>query len=270
MPTTTKLILNSANRTSGTPEKCRYILRSPGIQAISYQVKKVEIPHSFYNITNNNNIINWNDNAGINITSTLTNGNYSVDELLTHMGTVMTSGSTGAETYTASKNSITKKLSITNNLGITFSIDWSATDETKQLAYDLGYYPTPHIEDNGRPLPIGITGQSTHSANNSYWIGAPKNILIKSNLANRAKKPACNTLAKGGGSSNILEQVLVNTVSGQITTVEFINPTVVPIRSNLSIYDIDFELLDENFELLNLNGMDWSIHIEFTLPDEND
>jgi hypothetical protein len=270
--TTTKLILNSANRSSGKPHCCRFVLKNPGLKAVSYQVKKVEIPHSFYNITDRNNVINWDDDTGTNQISTLTNGNYTVDELLTHVGAVMTADTladTGTASYTLSKDVNTKKISITNNLLANFDINWGATEVTKQLAYDLGFYPTPSAEDQGRPEPVAVNAQSTHTANNSYWIGAPKNILIKSSLANRAFKPACTTLAKGGGVVDILEQVLVDTVAGEITTKEFINPVRVPINPHNTIFELDFELLDQDLNLLDLNGREWSIQILFELEKPN-
>lgn len=269
--TQTKIILNSANRTSGTAHKCRFVLKNPGIRAKNFYVSKIEIPHSFYNITNRNNKIYWTDDTSTAQISTLTNGNYTIDELLTHIGSVMTTDTladTGTATYSASKNINTKKITITNNLLANFSIEWGTNDTTKQLAYDLGFYPTPSAEDTGRPTPITLSGAATYTANNSYWIGSPKNILISSNLANRAFKPACVSLAKGGGTSNILEQLLVDSVAGQITTREFINPISVPINPSNTIFDLDFELLDQEFNSLDLNGREWSIHIVFDLADD--
>lgn len=266
--TTTKLILNSANRSGGTPHKCRFVLRSPGLNATSYQVKKIEIPHSFYNITNLNNTIVWTDDAANDITSTLTNGNYSIDELLTHIGNVMTTDTLangGTASYTATKDTNTKKITITNNLGANFDIDWATNSITQQLAYDLGFYPTPSDEDTTRPTPVNVSATSSHLANNSYWIGSPKNILIKSSLASRAFKPACNTLAKGGGQIAILEQLLVNTVAGEITTQEFVNPDKVQMTAHNTLYELDFELLDQDLNPLDLNGREWSIHIVFEL-----
>lgn len=266
MPTT-KLILNSANRTSGTSQKCKFVLRTPGILATSYQVKKIEVPHSFYNITNLNNKIVWVDDAANSLTTTLTNGNYSISDLLTHIGTVMTASTVGAggtASYSLTADNNTKKITITNNLLANFSIDFGASNITKQLAYDLGFFPTPTQQDCCRPTPIELTGSNAYTANNVYWIGSPKNILIKSNLASRNYKPACNTLAKNGGQIGILEQLLVNTLSGEITTQEFANPDMIKI-SPRPIFELDFELLDQELNQLDLNGREWSIHIVFDL-----
>ena len=80
MPST-KLILNSANRTTGKPHCCTFILKSPGINATSYRVKKIEIPHSFYNITNLNNKLDWDDDTATNFISTLTNGKFRISSI---------------------------------------------------------------------------------------------------------------------------------------------------------------------------------------------
>lgn len=270
MPTTTKLILNSANRTYGKPHSCTFVLKGTGIHATSYQVKKIEIPHSFYNITDLNNKIYWTDDTSTAQISTLTNGNYSIDDLLTHIGNVMTTDTladTGTASYTATRNNTTKKITFTNNLLANFSIEWGTNSITKKLAYDLGFYPSPSSEDFGRPDPVTVSGSSSYTGNNSYWIGTPKNILIKSNLGNRAFKAPCVTLAKGGGTSNILEQVLVNTIAGEITTQEFINPVKVPMTPHNALYEISLELVDEDFNILDLNGREWSIQILFELAD---
>lgn len=258
---TTKLILNTAERTSGKSHCCSFILANPGIQFSAYETVKIEIPHSFYNITTANNIINWDDDTATNQITTLTPGNYSTDELLTHIGAVMTADTladTGTASYSASRNTITDKITITNNLLQNFDINWSTNAVTKQLAIDLGFFPIPTQEDRGKPVPIDVNASSAHVANNVYWVGKPKNINIKSNLAQLSKAQPSFVVQKGGGSFNILEQILVPTVSGEITTWEPTRPVVVPIRDKL-IFEITLELLDENFDLLDLNGQDFNV-----------
>jgi hypothetical protein len=261
MSLTTKLVLNTAVRTSGKSHCCSFILPNPGIRFSAYEVVKIEIPHSFYNITDANNIIEWVDDTTTSLTSTLTNGNYSTDELLTHIGAVMTASTlaaTGTASYSATRDTITDKISFTNNLLANFDINWSTSAITQRLATDLGFFPTPSQEDRGKPTPVDTTGASTHTANNVYWVGKPKNINIKSNLAQLSKAQPSFVVQKGGGSFNILEQILVPTVSGEITTWEPRRPVVVPIRDKL-IFEITLELLDENFDLLDLNGQDWNV-----------
>lgn len=258
---TTKLILNSNQRTSGKSHCCTFILQNPGIRAKAYEVLKVEVPHSFYNITAANDTIEWTDDTASALTSTLTHGNYSTDELLTHIGTVMTADTIaggGTASYTMTKNTITKKITVTNNLGANFSIEWGTNAVTKQLAWDLGFFPTPSQEDRGKPDPITLTGAGTYTSNNQYWIGTPKNINIKSNLAQLSRSPPAITVMKGGGVFSILDQMLVSTTAGEITVYEPAKTVKVPISNNM-IFDLTFELLDGDFNGLDLNGRDWSI-----------
>lgn len=260
---TTKLILNSSQRSSGTPQKCSYTLKNPGIRAKAYEVLKIEIPHSFYNITDNNNKIFWTDDTSTAQESTLTNGNYSIDELLTHIASVMTTDTladTGTASYLVTKDDNTNKITITNNLAANFSIEWSTNSITQQLAYDLGFFPTPSSEDTGRPTIIDLTGTNSYTANNQYWIGTPKNINVKSNLAQMAIKQPSITILKDGGIFNILDQILVPTVAGEITTYEPQRSIVVPM-SEQTIFELNFELLDDDFNCLDLNGREWSIVI---------
>lgn len=257
---TTKLILNSAQRTSGTSHKCSYTLTNPGIRADAYEVLKIEIPHSFYNITDANNTIAWVDELSASLTTTLTNGNYSTTELLTHIAAEMNSDATGVAVYTVTTNNNTKKIFIANDTVANFSINWATNDVTKQLAWDLGFYPTQTDEDRGRQDPVNLTGAATYTSSNQYWIGTPKNINIKSNLAQMARRPAAFTVMKGGGVFNILDQMLVTTVAGEITVYEPSKTVKVPISNNM-IFEITFELLDNDFEPLDLNGRDWSISL---------
>lgn len=257
----TQLILNSSQRTSGTPQNPTWVLRNPGIRMDAYEVHRVNISHSFYNITQNNNVIYWTDDTSTAQVSTLTVGNYSIDELLMHIGDVMTADTladTGTASYSATKNTNSNKITITNNLLANFSIEWSTDAVSKQLACDLGFFPTPHIEDRNKPDPIDLTGDSAYTANNAYWVGRPRTINIKSNLAQMGIRPACNSVLKDGGLFNILTQVLVPTVSGEIITYNADYRVKVPVSGNM-IFEITMELLDEQFKQLDLNGIDWQI-----------
>lgn len=261
MSSTTKLILNSAQRTYGKSHCCGYVLKNPGIRADAYELLKVEVPHTFYNITDANNSIEWTDDTATALTTTLTNGNYSTSELLTHIGAAMTASTlaaTGTASYTMTKGDNSNKITTTNNLLQNFSIEWGTNAITKQLACDLGYFPTQSQEDRGKPVPITLSGANSYTAANQYWIGTPKNINIKSNLSQMSLRPPAITVNKNGGVFNILDQMLVQTVAGEITVYEPSARVKVPINTNM-IFDINFELLDGDFNALDLNGRDWSI-----------
>lgn len=256
-----RLLLNSRNRFKGKPECPTFTLNNMGVQCKSFFVSKVEIPHSFYNITSANNILYWTDDTGTSQISTLTVGNYTTSELVNHMSDVMTTDTladTGTATYTVSANGITKKITITNNLNANFSIEWSSCEI---LARMLGFSNSPMGSDFGLPNVVDNSGNYIYNANNQYWIGSPKNILIKSSLMNSALVSSIvNTSAHESGSFGIIEQVLVDTVAGEITVYEPSFPVDIPCRDD-TISVISFELLDENLNKLDLNGRDWSITI---------
>ena len=265
---TKRLTINSKDRTFGTSSNFRKIFTQPGIRARAYQVLKIEIPHTFFNITSNNDTLYWTDDTSTAQVSSLTHGNYTTTEFLDHLGTVMTTDTladTGTATYTASVNTITGKITITNNLLANFSIEWSTDTVSQRLAYDLGFTPVQNIGDVGAPVVVDSTGAATYTANNTYWIGVPKNINIKSNLTRYALTNSNVATARGGGTFDILEQVLVNTVEGDITVYEPQYPIIVPMSLN-NIFELDFQLLDSEYNGLDLNGRDWNIIINFHDP----
>lgn len=247
-----KLILFSQNRTLGSENQPTFIFSNPPLQADSFYVRKVSIPNSVYNVNVYNNTLELLDGVTY-VTATIPVGNYQTDELLTEIGTQLTAvGATG--TYSATRDVNTSLVSITNSLGITFTLGWDQNDVTKQMAYDLGFYPATSVSDTGKPQPVATSG-TTHTANNVYWISPVKTINIQSNLTSKGQ-PAYTTR----GWENIIESVQTASSYGQMITVEYENPIVVPLATK-NITDIRFKLLDENLKPIDLNGRDWVIEL---------
>jgi hypothetical protein len=260
----TRLIFNSVQRTSGRPAKCNYKLPQPGIRGTGFSIDRIEVPHVFLNVNSLNNTIQWTDDVSNVITSTLTSGNYTIDELMSHMASVMTTatlgnGGTASYLVTLDNGTISNKINITNNLGANFSIEWSTNSVTQQLAYDLGFSPVNADTDIGRPSIVDSTGASSYTANNQFWIGQPKTINIKSSLAQYCLIPPAISVLRNGGRFNIIDQMLVPTVPSEITTYYPNFEKVFPMSLDTVISEVSFELLDDEFQTLDLQGREWTI-----------
>jgi len=140
------------------------------------------IPKSEYVINSNNNVIYFSENGGSEISATISEGNYTIDELVTEIGTVMTNASAisgSSWTYTASVNSKTNKITITSgNPANLFELyfnggteKYSNTERTVYKQYSVGTV-------------IGFTktdlsGTYTYTGTNQYNLNGETYILLK-------------------------------------------------------------------------------------------
>lgn len=92
-----------------------------------------------YNVDNTNNKISITTPGPVTTVVTLTNGGYTMTNLLTEIATQL---STAPGTYTATYSANTKKITITETAGPTaFILNWSASPATQLLARMLGWDP---------------------------------------------------------------------------------------------------------------------------------
>lgn len=252
-----RLILNSNQRTRGTAENPTFVLQT-GIQANSCYVRSVNIPNVFYNINDNNNLINV-DFTELSTTDTdiqLTNGSYNTTQLMNHISAQITAGATGTN-YLASYSNITHKISLTSTES--FIVNWDKNAKTKQLANDLGFYPS-NVSSDGKQEPVATTGTS-HTANHVYWIQPIKTLYIQSSLCNHSSA----TATRSGSGFNILETVHTDTAFGESIVKSYDSLYLHNMNQSTTITEIDFKLLDENLNPLYLNGRDWMIELVFNV-----
>jgi hypothetical protein len=290
---TTKVIFNSAKRYAGTNQEPRFILPNVGIPAKSCYVSKISIPHTFYNIGTrsdpnytwgpNNSKINWIDSIGGVLTSIISQGNYSIDELLAAIGTSMTTSATDGLTYTATKNTITNKVTITNSGPTNFQLKWSDStvtfekdSEVRNLAKMLGFTnqetPDDFFGDDNKIN--DLSGAATYTGENVYFIGFTKNIYIKSNLISKSREHQSiayfNNLTLNGGAiidtgkNDVLVQVPVTGTYGDyITHTPQPGYEAITLDNRSSVTEVNFSLEDDNFNILGLNGQPWVCEVVF-------
>lgn len=271
----TKFIFDSNQRYSGTNTNCTFVIPSPIPLTKSFEISNIEIPHTFYNITSNNNTIRWQDNTPTNNTSTIPAGNYTIDTLLTEIGTQMTADTSDGLTYTATKNDTTKRITITNSGPSNFNLTWDHNTATLNLAKILGFLLSEGQEEfYGDANISGVfpSASSSYTGGNNYFIAWPRNIYIKSNLGYKTKEHISKALRISSGTANIsssqyniIRKIPVETIYGD-TIVEKpqLNTEIYQLKSN-SVSQIDFQLLDDNLDEIDLHGQSWSIELIFHL-----
>lgn len=270
----TKYIFDSGKRYSGTNSDCNFIIPAPILMAKAFEISHMEIPHTFFNINSTNNVIRWQDGMATNQTSTIPAGNYTIDTLLTEIGTQMTADTSDGLTYTATKNDTTKKITIDNGDPGNFELDWDFSDATLNLAKILGFTLTEGAEEFYGDF--GVAGafpssSSSYTGSHNYWVGFPRNIYVRSNLGFKTKEHVSRAITVNSTNSNIdqaqygiIRKIPLNTTYGDtIIDSPQLNTEIYQFRSIGQISNVSFELLDDNFNQIDLNGQSWSCELIF-------
>lgn len=96
--------------------------------AVALSVENVAFHHTQYIVRSGNNTLVWQENGvGTDITSTLTAGVYTADEIATEVQTQMNADTLNAYVYTVTYNDNTKKLEISTTIPDTFAITTNST-----------------------------------------------------------------------------------------------------------------------------------------------
>lgn len=232
------LFLDSKNRTSGTIENFSIVLNQPINKIVQVEIISAEIPFTFYIVNATNNTLCWSDNLLNTYSANLSIGNWTVTDFVTMMQSNMNAVMPG---FTITYNKQTFKLTIANPTA--FTLDMSNISGTTTCA-NL----------------IGMTGSTAFSTNltlpNMINLGGPKYLLIKSLALTDPKvtKPFHNV-----ANSSILYKVPIRGMPGDIITEKnmYVNLLTYGIRQTFQT--LDFQLTDDQDQIVDLNGLDWSI-----------
>lgn len=202
---------------------------------IYVSVQTAQIPCTFYNVDAINNLLVYNVNAGPNINLTITPSNYNVNTLLTFLQTAMTG-------FTITYNSATNKYTFTHATNV-FSFKSSST------CFELlGFL------DSAQYNSTGLTLTSTISVN-FFTI---RNVLIEcSNLITVNK-----TSNVADSNQSILTSIPITVSQGSILSYSNVFGLSDRIASVKNFASLNIRLLDQDGDLLNLNGTEWSITMQ--------
>ena len=277
-----KYILNSYNRYSGSSSAPVFQFQQ-AIPASTVYVNKVTISHHWYTIVDSiNDYIVWRDSNSTEIVTYLNPGNYSIDDLCTHIGTQMTADSVGESnsTYTWSNNSVTSKITATSSGG-----NWILRPDTSSyvigqdenapayLLYQLGFFATSTFSGDIGQV-VTLTGSNTYTANHTHWLN-PLNIHLESSLVNDSNDfksrgfynlpdPIDHSYSTLIGQNNVLVSVPVTTNYGNNLVWQVGNkPEVLTLNRDIS--QISFTLRNSETNLpIDLNGRNFTVELIFS------
>jgi len=235
----TQIELSSKNRDvslSSSKEDVIIKMNKQLKQFKSFSINNISIPNSFYNITGSNNRLVVTQGAQDNILISL--GNYTSNTLATTIQTALI-GSTvlSSNVWTVIFDVHSLKYTITSDTA--FTIDSGST-----IGFNMGFQTLPTALD------------TVVISDSSIFLSPGINIYVKSNILSSGliQRPYYNSLL-----NSIVCSVPINAQPGGI--VQY-NPGYEMKFSYIvprNIDYIDIQLLDSNFNVINLNGLDWSM-----------
>lgn len=202
---------------------------------IYVSVQTAQIPCTFYNIDSINNLLVYNVGVGANINLVIPPSNYNVNTLMAYLMTVMTG-------FTITYASATNKYTFTHSSSV-FSFKSTST-----CFEPLGFVDGAQYNSSGLNL------ISTISVN-FFTI---RNVLVE-----------CSNLMTVNKTSNILDtnasiltSIPISVSQGSILSYSNVFGLSDRVASIKNFASLQIRLLDQDLDLLNLNGTEWSITLQ--------
>ena len=202
-------------------------------------VVNASIPYSFYNVNSNNNIIQWIEDPYITFVPhqyTITEGNYTITQLISHLNTLLAP-------LVLNYNSITNKITFTHPTA-TFAF-YNMNNTCFEL---LGLSEQNHFSSVGRVL-------SSDLVCNLFTI---RSICVCSNFR------TSNFHSNRHHMNSVLCTIPVNSNINSVILYENTND----FKNNLFTSNVDelhIKLLDQNANIINLNGANWNMTLQFDI-----
>lgn len=231
--------IDSIDRSSGTNENFVLTLSETLGRVKKVEITHIEVPYSFYVITAANNTIDYKDSGSTALQASITPGNYSGTSFATEIQNQLNVGYPG---WTVVYSSSTYKLSFSHSSNFELNVTSTASSIIGLLV------------DSGVTTNFTCQGISD--------LSGPNYILVKSN---RLTRPMRRKPILGSSESDVLHKIQVNSGPGIIITDQSTknNPYIFPVRQSLST--IDFRLEDPDGNVLDLNGLRWSIRMVYDI-----
>ena len=215
----------------------------PDIEEVQIQIQNAQIPYSFYNINVYNNILKVSvDGLPTIYTITLTRGNYNANTLITELSTQLISAGLTGITITIS--SITGKLTFTKSSG-SLTIRYNGSTLMKVLGFLTTQDYTSVAQVLIPPYPLNLLG------------------ILKIKIAS-FDLVTNNYDSQVGGSLNILATIPIE--AGNFGLILYDNVANIQNILKIPLLDgFDLKLYGDDGNLINFNGVDWSITLVMTL-----
>jgi hypothetical protein len=238
-----QLILNSKTAyeyIDGNVSNCNFRLPQINLKRkhkASITVIDSQLPYSFYNVNSTNNILYYELNL-LPYTVLIPKANYNINTLKTYLLSNLQSG------FSITYSSSTNKLNFTHG---TYDFTFLDTSTCGEL---LGF------NENKTYISTSLSLTSVNSINlftiRNIQIASPNFILnnINTNTPNK---------------SSILANIPVNVNSNSIISYKNINHIQSVIHDISNITNLNIQILDQDSDLLELNGVHWSLTLLLTI-----
>lgn len=240
----TLVLINSKDRidSTTTPSNFKVRLDRAIHNVSSIQIRSIEIPFSFYPINVNNNTVAWEDNVPNSYSCTLTNKYYTGSDLATELATKMNAEMSG---FTVTYDNNTMKFTFANATQFKFVPDSMSGDVllgiSNTITQSLG---TSKVSD-----------RVVNFAGSNYLLIESSNLSggrALSQLSGKTRRP-------------VLCKVPVNQDFGLILYMEAqSDDLMLRYDQNFRFDEIDFQVVDSDFNEVDFNGSDWSIELLVT------
>ena len=244
-PESIQIFLNSknANRFNNGTSDVDFYLKNLEVLSQYYihlSVKHAVIPYSFYNINFNNNILQirlFNSTGYSEIqTVSISYGNHNINTLLAELKAQLSSS------FTITFNSITNKITFTNS---TYDFAILLISSCLEL---IGFSSLTDIYSNNKTL----------TSNTNVNLQSVQCICIRRNMQTNS--------ITSGNQNNVSTLASIPISNQPYTTIAFINQTNHKVNLyNNNLNTINIKLLDQNGNIIDLNGLHWSMTLQLDI-----
>jgi hypothetical protein len=250
--------INSKDRDSGTSiEQPKFTLshqitfsQSPS-KSYYMRLENTLLPKSFYDIDSNNNtfLVIEDDGTPSTLTVNISPGNYTITELLTELETELDTNTADANAYTLSYDDITNKVTFNCAFGTSTSVTIDSIANGSTLNALLGFGKnTPTLSDSQISLTNGVDNTATYVVDldtKSYVIIEATNLTSKNYYDKNIQK-------------HVGQIIPMNVDRNEKQHFENSDGHLSLLNGKQSFNRVEFILKDEDGNILDLNGIDWS------------
>jgi len=246
--------ISSRDRTVGSTGPSDFTVDIPGgVEIKKFRLVQAEIPFTWYTVNSNNYNIDFTENGGAEISTTVPAGNYTSTTIVTAIASALNGATLAGDgrTYSVTIDADTSKLTITTSVG-TFSLLFvtgtsgsSGTDS--HIGLVLGYTVTDKAS------------ASSITAENVYNLTGENYFYIKTSSISGTFNGPTATETDDNTVPN-LARIPVNKNPGSIILFDDRSGTITNfVLAPASTSTLSFQLKFYNNTSLDLNGQEWSM-----------
>jgi hypothetical protein len=213
----------------------------PDILYIEIGVLNAQIPNSFYNINVYNQVLKYKIGSGATETITISEGNYTYTTLITALKSGFSAN--GETNVNITFNKTNGKYTFTNTVN-----NFTFVSSGSTMLDILGFISTQNYTSSSlsltAPYPLNLLGVQRIKVNSNY---------LATNTTNSFSM----------GISNTIASIPVNASSFGLIT--YMNYNSYSLLRAKTISTIDIELRDELDNLIDFNGIDWTMSLQLNI-----